>query len=185
MKLTTNNLKQLIKEVLEEASKDAPFGPFTSSKAYVRSQRAGKLSADQASKLNTLDKDSPEMSRVMDQTFGIDNPDVDIETPIEVLRRQQEFRDIVADQSMGYFSESGAEPATKVSTRAIGEAYKIGSWSNGKYNGSIFANADGIYVLENDGNQSFFTPTVRGKIVPITKKFNEQTFMGMFEGRKR
>ena len=184
MKLTNSKLKQLIKEVLEEASKDAPFGPFTSSKAYVRSQRAGKLSGDQASKLNTLDKDSPEMSRVMDQTLGIDNPGADMETPIEVLRRQQEFRDIVADQSMGYFSESGAEPTRKVRT-AAGNAYKIGSWSTGKYNGSIFANADGVYVLENDGNRSFFTPTVRGKIVPITKKFNEQTFMGMFEGRKK
>ena len=184
MKLTTNNLKQLIKEVLEEASKDAPFGPFTSSKAYVRSQRAGKLSGDQASKLNTLDKDSPEMSRVMDQTLGIDNPGADMEPPIEVLRRQQEFRDIVADQSMGYFSESGAEPTRKVRT-AAGNAYKIGSWSFDKYSGSIFANKDGVYVLENNGNKSFFTPTVRREIVPITKKFNEQTFMGMFEGRKR
>lgn len=185
MKLTNSKLKQLINEVLEEASKDAPFGPFTSSKAYVRSQRAGKLSGGQASKLNTLDKDSPEMSRVMDQTFGIDNPDVDIETPIEVLRRQQEFRDIIAGQSMGYFSESGAEPATKVSTRAIGPAYKIGSWSTGKYSGSIFANKNGVYVLENNGNKSFFTPTVNRQIIPITKKFNEQTFMTMFEGRKK
>ena len=184
MKLTTNNLKQLIKEVLEEASKDAPFGPFTSSKAYVRSQRAGKLSGDQASKLNTLDKDSPEMSRVMDQTLGIDNPGADMEPPIEVLRRQQEFRDIIAGQSMGYFSESGAEPSRKVRT-AAGNAYKIGSWSFDKYSGSIFANKDGVYVLENNGNKSFFTPTVRREIVPITKKFNEQTFMGMFEGRKR
>ena len=184
MKLTNSKLKQLIKEVLEEASKDAPFGPFTSSKAYVRSQRAGKLSGDQASKLNTLDKDSPEMSRVMDQTLGIDNPGADIETPIEVLRRQQEFRDIIDGQSMGYFSESGAEPTRKVRT-AAGNAYKIGSWSFDKYSGSIFANKDGVYVLENNGNKSFFTPTVRREIVPITKKFNEQTFMGMFEGRKR
>ena len=184
MKLTNSKLKQLIKEVLEEASKDAPFGPFTSSKAYVRSQRAGKLSGDQASKLNTLDKDSPEMSRVMDQTLGIDNPGADMETPIEVLRRQQEFRDIIAGQSMGYFSESGAEPTRKVRT-AAGNAYKIGSWSFDKYSGSIFANKDGVYVLENNGNKSFFTPTVRREIVPITKKFNEQTFMGMFEGRKR
>ena len=184
MKLTNSKLKQLIKEVLEEASKDAPFGPFTSSKAYVRSQRAGKLSGDQASKLNTLDKDSPEMSRVMDQTLGIDNPGADMETPIEVLRRQQEFRDIIAGQSMGYFSESGAEPSRKVRT-AAGNAYKIGSWSFDKYSGSIFANKDGVYVLENNGNKSFFTPTVRREIVPITKKFNEQTFMGMFEGRKR
>ena len=184
MKLTNSKLKQLIKEVLEEASKDAPFGPFTSSKAYVRSQRAGKLSGDQASKLNTLDKDSPEMSRVMDQALGIDNPGADMETPIEVLRRQQEFRDIIAGQSMGYFSESGAEPTRKVRT-AAGNAYKIGSWSFDKYSGSIFANKDGVYVLENNGNKSFFTPTVRREIVPITKKFNEQTFMGMFEGRKR
>ena len=184
MKLTNSKLKQLIKEVLEEASKDAPFGPFTSSKAYVRSQRAGKLSGDQASKLNTLDKDSPEMSRVMDQTLGIDNPGADMETPIEVLRRQQEFRDIIAGQSMGYFSESGAEPTRKVRT-AAGNAYKIGSWSFDKYSGYIFANKDGVYVLENNGNKSFFTPTVRREIVPITKKFNEQTFMGMFEGRKR
>ena len=184
MKLTNSKLKQLIKEVLEEASKDAPFGPFTSSKAYVRSQRAGKLSGDQASKLNTLDKDSPEMSRVMDQALGIDNPGADMETPIEVLRRQQEFRDIIAGQSMGYFSESGAEPSRKVRT-AAGNAYKIGSWSFDKYSGSIFANKDGVYVLENNGNKSFFTPTVRREIVPITKKFNEQTFMGMFEGRKR
>ena len=184
MKLTNSKLKQLIKEVLEEASKDAPFGPFTSSKAYVRSQRAGKLSGDQASKLNTLDKDSPEMSRVMDQTLGIDNPGADMETPIEVLRRQQEFRDIIAGQSMGCFSESGAEPTRKVRT-AAGNAYKIGSWSFDKYSGSIFANKDGVYVLENNGNKSFFTPTVRREIVPITKKFNEQTFMGMFEGRKR
>ena len=184
MKLTNSKLKQLIKEVLEEASKDAPFGPFTSSKAYVRSQRAGKLSGDQASKLNTLDKDSPEMSRVMDQALGIDNPGADMQTPIEVLRRQQEFRDIIDGQSMGYFSESGAEPSRKVRT-AAGNAYKIGSWSFDKYSGSIFANKDGVYVLENNGNKSFFTPTVRGEIVPITKKFNEQTFMGMFEGRKR
>ena len=184
MKLTQNKLKQLINEVLEEASDKAPFGPFTGSKPYVRSQRSAKLTPDQASKLGTLDKDFPEMSRVMDQSLGIDNPGADIKTPIEVLKGQQEFRDIIANQSMGYFSESGAEPTTKIRT-AVGEAYKIGSWSTGKYSGSIFANKDGVYVLENNGNKSFFTPTVRGKIVPITKKFNEQTFMGMFEEKKR
>lgn len=186
MKLTNNKLKQLINEVLKEASEKAPFGPFTGSKPYVRSQRSSKLPADMSSKLATLDKDSPEMSRVMDQSLGIDNPGADIKTPIEILRGQQEFREIIANQSIGAFSESGAEPATKVSTRAIGDAYKIGSWNIARDSGSVFANETGIYVLGNDGNQSYYTPTGQGrKIVPITKSFNEQIFMGMFEGRRR
>ena len=94
MKLTNNKLKQLINEVLKEASEKAPFGPFTGSKPYVRSQRSAKLPADMSSKLATLDKDSPEMSQVLDQSLGIDNPEADIKTPIGILRGQDEFRKI-------------------------------------------------------------------------------------------
>ena len=193
MKLTNNKLKQLINEVLEEASEKAPFGPFTDSKSYVKSQRAAKLAPGQPSKLADLDKSNPEMSRVMDQSLGIDNPESDIKIPIEILKRQQEFRDIIANQSMGAFSEKGADPATKVSTRAIGDAYKIGTWTRDRYvDGGVFANKTGIYVLDNDGRESYFTPKgppdpgEKGyKLIPITKKFNEQIFMNMFEGRKR
>ena len=186
MKLTQNKLKQLINEVLEEASDKAPFGPFTGSKPYVKSQRAAKLSTDQTSKLSSLDRDFPEMSRVMDQSLGIDNPESDIKTPIEILKGQQEFREIIANQSQPFFSESGADPYTKVNTKAIGDAYKIGSWRSMTLSGSVFANKTGVYVLENDGSRSFYTPTGQGqKIVPITKSFNEQIFIGLFEGRKR
>ena len=185
MKLTNNKLKQLINEVLEEASEKAPFGPFTGLKPYVRSQRAAKLPADMSSKLATLDKDSPEMSQVLDQSLGIDNPEADIKTPIGILRGQDEFRKIIANQTMGAFSESGADIETKVYT-AVGDAYNIGSWSFHNYQGSVFANETGIYVLDSKGNESYFTPKFKdGKIYPINKDFNEQIFMTMFEGRRR
>ena len=122
----------------------------------------------------------------MDQSLGIDNPESDIKIPIEILKRQQEFRDIIANQSMGAFSEKGADPATKVSTRAIGDAYKIGSWYYDTFGGFVYANKSGIYVLRRLGATSFFTPTDRDhNPMPITKNFNEAIFMNMFEGRKR
>lgn len=183
MKLTDNKLKQLIKEVLEEASEEAPFGPFTGSRPYVKSQRASKLSADKTRKLAKLDQDNPEMSRTLDQAFGIDSADPDIKTPVNVIKQQLVYSDIVKNQSNNYFSESGAEPTVKVKT-AVGDAYKIGTWNFGKMSGSVFANKTGIYVLDDGGLESYYTPkgphpSGRGnRLVPIRKDFSDAIFMG-------
>ena len=197
MKLSQNKLKQLINEVLKEASDKAPFGPFTGSKPYVKSQRAAKLSTDQTSKLSSLDQDFPEMSRVMDQSMGIDNPDADIGPDAYVHKhiasQQEEYRDIIANQQAGSFSDKGAEPSKKVKTQ-IGDAYRIGTWTAPytSLSGGVFANKTGIYVLDKDGYESYYSPKgppdpgKKGyKIIPITRKFNEQIFMGLQEGRKR
>ena len=187
MKLTNNKLKQLINEVLKEASEKAPFGPFTSQRAHVRSQRAANLTPDQAKKLNALDKDFPHMSRVMDQTLGIDNPDLDIPKGVATYKhiadQHQEYRDIIANQRAGYFSEKGSDPFTKVNT-PIGDAYRIGTWKVDKYSGGVFANKTGVYVLDDDGGESYFSPKgppdpgKKGyKLIPITRTFNEDTFI--------
>ena len=186
MKLTHNKLKQLINEVLEEASEKAPFGPFSGSKPYVASQRAAKLPGEFTKKMALLDKDSGEQSKSLDQSLGIDNPDSDIKTPVSVLQRQEEFREIIANQHGNIFSENEADASIKVNTEAIGDAYRIGTWSHGNYSGGIFANKTGIYILSDDGAQTPFTPKNHDRsAMPITKSFNEIVFMGMFERRKR
>lgn len=106
----------------------------------------------------------------------------------DIARRQQEYRQIIRNQHRGYFSEKGAEPNKEVNTRAIGPAFKIGSWKFGKLSGSIFAANDGIYILENDGTQSYASPmhpTNPNKIGPLTKDMGDSVFMGLEEGRKR
>ena len=106
----------------------------------------------------------------------------------QIARRQQEYRQIVRNGRMGYFSEEGAEPNKEVNTRAIGPAYKIGSWEFGKLSGSIFAASDGIYILNNDGTRSYASPmhpTDQRRIGTLTKDIGETVFMGLEEGRKR
>ena len=183
MKLTHNKLKQLINEVLKEASEKAPYGPFSGRKPYVASQRASKLPGDFTKKLATLDKDSPEQSRSLDQSLGLDHPELDVKTPVEIIEKQQEYREIIANQYSGIFSEDGAKPATKVNTKAIGNAYRIGTWSVDQYSGGMFANKTGIYILSDDGVETPFTPKKYGsggyRVLPITKDMNETYFMGV------
>ena len=106
----------------------------------------------------------------------------------QIAKHQQEYRQIVRNGRMGYFSEEGAEPNKEVNTRAIGPAYKIGSWKFGKLSGSIFAASDGIYILNNDGTRSYASPMHRtnpNKIGTLTKDMGETVFMGLEEGRRR
>ena len=107
---------------------------------------------------------------------------------MHIARRQQEYREIIRNQRMGYFSEEGAEPNKEVNTRAIGPAYKIGSWKFGKLSGSIFAADTGIYILNDDGTQSYASPmhpTNPNLIGTLTKDMGETVFMGLEEGRRR
>ena len=105
-----------------------------------------------------------------------------------IAKQQQEYRQIVRNQRIGYFSEEGANPSQEINTRAIGPAFKIGSWKFGKLSGSIFATDTGIYILNNDGTRSYASPmhpTNPNLIGTLTKEQGETVFMGLEEGRRR
>ncbi len=116
-----------------------------------------------------------------------------------VQMHHDEYREIVANQHSDFFSEEGADYIRTYKT-IVGRAHRVGSWKAFKLSGSIFVNEKGIFVLTDDGGKSYATPrTVKQReytksgdyippkeiILPITKKFNEATFMGLEEGRKR
>ena len=116
-----------------------------------------------------------------------------------IQMHHDEYREIVANQYADYFSEDGADFIRTYNT-IVGRAHKVGSWKSFKLSGSIFVNEKVIFVLRDDGGKSYATPrtvkqgqyTKSGDyippkeiILPITKKFNEATFMGLEEGRKR
>ena len=182
MKLTHNKLKQLIKEVLEEASKKAPFGPFTGREPYVASQRSAKLSGDHTRKLRGMDDDQ---ARAIDDAFGIDNPETTEMLPPSVMKHVIEYDEIIANQWGQTFTKSSDRPQLTKGT-PVGDAYKIGEWTGPQHKGGVFVNHKGLFVLNDDGSKSFFTPQDENReIMPITKEFNEQIFHTMFEGKRR
>lgn len=191
MKLSNSKLRHLINEVIEEASKDAPYGPFTSQKGYVASQRATKLPGKMTKKLADLDRDVPFQSREMDKAFGIDNPEPGLKAPssVEALRKLKKISPTMGGNVT--FRPLKHPQAPPVVNKDLGEVYKIGDWTYDPsfgisgvpgapkpVSGGIFSQGEDIFILGPNAETVYHSNVINNKPSPLDMNTPDRHFWG-------
>jgi len=191
MKLSNSKLRHLINEVIEEASKDAPFGPFTSRKSYVASQRAAKLPGKVTKKLADLDRDMPFQSREMDRAFGIDNPEQTVHSPaVEAFNKLKKISPTMMGGAVTF--KPLKYPQTQaVVNKALGKVYKIGDWTYDQafgishipgapkpVSGGIFSQGGDIFILGPNAETVYQSNAIANRPTPLDLNAPDRHFWG-------